>query len=187
MATSVSASRCRTAWNDAIGLPNCTRSSACWRARVSIALAEPTSHQPSARRPAASRHPRRRLTWRIGSLIVDRGGRSRRLRSHTTQPPPAYGSGTVSPAPRPASISTTSLRTEACEPVSPSSRNTRGIAMSGMSASMSAQPSSASAVSSAGAGGRHMVLRSVSASMARSSAEMASTITPSRDPAAGAR
>ena len=28
-ATSASASRCRTAWNDAIGRPNCTRSSAC--------------------------------------------------------------------------------------------------------------------------------------------------------------
>ena len=29
MATSVSASRWRTAWNIAIGRPNCTRSSAC--------------------------------------------------------------------------------------------------------------------------------------------------------------
>ena len=50
IATSVSASRCRIAWKPAIGRPNCTRSSACCRAKASIALDAPTSHQPTARR-----------------------------------------------------------------------------------------------------------------------------------------
>ena len=40
-ATSASASRCRTAWNCAIGRPNCSRSSACSRARSSMARHAP--------------------------------------------------------------------------------------------------------------------------------------------------
>ena len=42
------------AWNDAMGLPNCTRSKACRRASDSITRPVPTSHQDNACRPAAS-------------------------------------------------------------------------------------------------------------------------------------
>ena len=54
MATSVSASRWRTAWNRAMGWPNCTRSSACSRASSSMRRDAPTSSWPSASCPRAT-------------------------------------------------------------------------------------------------------------------------------------
>ena len=123
--------------------------------------------QPPAQRPAgfgtaASARPRARAAAAAHRASVPL---SLFWRSHTTQPPPAYGMrrGAAGLARR-SSRSTTSLRTEACEPVSPSSRNTSGIARSGMSESMSAQPSSASAASSSAPEVDSMVLRSASSS-----------------------
>ena len=108
------------------------------------------------------------------------------------QPARANGSGSVPPGASPAADSTTSLSTGAWAPVSPSSLNTRGIAVSGISSSMSRQPRSVSAASSLAPEAALIVVRSDSASRRSDwgsgsvSAEGA-TFTPSRDRAAGGR
>ena len=94
MATSVSASRWRTAWNDAIGRPNWARSNACWRASASIArdaADEPPAQRPARPRPAGSSLagcPPGGSAARIDGGVPGPSGAS-----HTTQAPPAYGSG----------------------------------------------------------------------------------------------
>ena len=80
MATSVSASRCRIAWNEAMGRPNCTRSTACWRASdnmARLAADQPPAH--GACRPAAPRaapdHPR---AHGVSAVAVERRARTGR-------------------------------------------------------------------------------------------------------------
>ena len=111
------------------------------------------------------------------------------LRSRRSPTPPSRrrrrAAQGVAPSSRPAVSSTTSLRTEACEPVSPSSRNTSGIATSDMSDSMSAQPSSASAASSSAPEVDSMVLRSVRLRAARSRFGDPSSLLPEVQQAAG--
>ena len=112
MATRVSASRCRTAWNDAMGLPNWTRSTACWRASASIARPNPTSHQPSARRALRQRYrPRRRRC--SGRAVRDPSPIAcRRCAPRPPRRRRCRAAGVVPPGSRPAAASTTSLRTE---------------------------------------------------------------------------
>ena len=54
MATSVSASRWRTAWNEAMGRPNWMRPRACSQASSSMARDAPTSSWATASRPRAT-------------------------------------------------------------------------------------------------------------------------------------
>ncbi len=89
IATSASARRCRTAWNRAIGRPNCIRSTACVRASSSIGPAgagdlvgdsradrrRPPRPRPRRRASAASspRARRGRVQAGVGVDPVDRG------------------------------------------------------------------------------------------------------------------
>ena len=186
--TSVSASRCRTAWNEASGRPNCHRSSACWQASANIARLVPTSHHPSARRPAASGTGSPTPVRAMGNSLSSAPTLPASPRSHTTHEAPAYGNGTVAPARCPAEFSTTSLITGAWDPVSPSSRNTMGIAKSGISSSMSRQPRSTRALSSLRPAAVIIAARSASSSrLSDASSRSGFDIIPSPDVEAGAR